>query len=260
MNTTLRRLSLAAVTCLMFATSTAAAADELSFRPALFGTGEASIVNLVSCPAGSVGEPLIWVFCQGQVRDDGSVRQAHCIADGPFHQFRAAALDGFRRARFEPAIVDGTPVSVYASFRLAFQLHENDCAVTAIPNKGFHVTNFGLAYVEPQEIIEDRRWQSRRMNTTGTRGRSSGTAFTVSAAVAADGTASDAKVEQLNFGNRRDAANAARTLGSARFIPGFVDGAPAPMRSYEFFYVDPEAVDIRADPETPGGGGGRGVP
>jgi hypothetical protein len=234
-------------------------AAEPRFRPATFGTGEASIVNVVNCPVKDADEALIWVFCQGQVRDTGEVRQGYCVADGPHPEFRAAALDALRRSRFEPAQVDGAPVHVYMSFRLAFQLQGEHCSVTAIPNKGFHGGEYGLAYIEPQEIVADRGWHARRMNAPGTRSRRSGTMFTLSALVDASGTPSDGKVEHLNFGDRRTANGAARALGNSRFIPGFVDGQPASMRSFEFYYVDPDGIDVRDGAES-SAPAGRGVP
>jgi hypothetical protein len=254
-------LRTASLLILPLALASAVAAADDRFRPATFGTGATSIVNVVACPEQRFEQALVWVFCQGEVRDTGEVRQPHCIADGPYREFRAAALDAFRGAQFEPARVDGSPVSVYLSFRLAFQLQGEHCAVTAIPNKGFHVAELGLAYVEPQEIVPDRGWQPRRMNTPGTRANRSGTAFTISVHVDERGSASDSKVEQLSIGGRREASTAARAMAGARFVPGFVDGRPRAMRGYEYFYLEADALDVRGTSiETPSGPASRGVP
>ncbi len=235
--------------------------DAPELRPALFGDADNSIDQVVRCPADArVDDGIVMVFCQAQIQSNGAPRHQYCFADGGQSNYQRAAMTALSESVFAPATADGEPISVYKSFRLAFINEGDTCAVAAIPNKGYHAGTYGLAYIEPQEVVPSRGWYPRRADTTRVRVNRAGIMLNVGMDVDENGQVSNVVVETQNFGPRRVRNEATRAMERATFIPGFVDSTPTAMRAYEFFYVEPDSMDIRMSPGDPGGGGGRGVP
>jgi len=237
------RLPFAIPVLLFLLTHTIQAQEAAPFRPASFARGDGSLASLVRCPVDLADQPMVMVICQGQIDESGGVHRPYCIADGDFPLYQRLAHDAFQRATFEPALVGSEPVSVYASFRMAFQHREGGCAVGLLPNKGYLVKEFGLLYTEPQEIIGEQGWNNRDRTSNRVRRQRGGVMLILSSEVDVAGVPGKVKVEQDNFASRSDLKSVRKAAADARFIPGTVNGQPTAMTSMEFFYVLADPVN-----------------
>jgi len=230
------------------------------FVPAYFVPGPRSLQRLLACPEGEVPRKPVSVRCKVAVSAEGSVEQGKssgtfCAApNGGREAFRSVAMHALSAARFTPASIDGRPVPVYASVLSLFIQKGAACHAVALLNGGTQDPAVGIDYVEPQVVRDSPDWSWQRRVAVPTRyvlpqlvhvARSPGTLFLrMSVAVAADGTVSDGRVDEVYRLGHVDSLNAVRALEGSRFIPGFHRGMPAAMRYHEMLWVNTCATEI----------------
>jgi len=189
------------------------------------------------------------LFCQVIVDHLGEVANesgTFCVGNSRFDSRRARILrNRIVRSKFDPAQIDDEAVSVHLSLRAGYQQDGDECNVVVVPNLGYQQDEFGLDYIEPQEVLTDGGWLERMRRKergllflTGIRReRSSRVMFVMSVAVDENGVASDSRLDVNEFSTRPDEqARAARELQYSQFVPGFVDEKPASARHYFLFY------------------------
>jgi hypothetical protein len=214
---------------------------------------------LLACPEGKVPRKPVSVRCKVAVSAAGNVEQdkssgTFCAApNGGREAFRGATLHALSAARFAPASIDGRAVPVYASVLSLFMQKRDGCRAVALLNGGIQDPAVGIDYVEPQVVRDSPGWSWQRRVAVPTRyvlpklvhlARSPGTLFLrMSVAVAADGTVSDGRVDEVYRMGHVDSLNAVRALEGSRFIPGFHRGMPAAMRYYEILWFDTCATE-----------------
>jgi len=108
-----------------------------AFVPAGFGE-TLDAINALSCPRRANVGVEATVSCRTVVEGDGALAMpSYCYTDSGKHRaYRYRVQDVLRNARFAPASVNGDPVPVYFSFRVIFQVREDACHVSAVPNLG----------------------------------------------------------------------------------------------------------------------------
>jgi len=226
-----------------------------AFVPAGFGE-TLDAINALSCPRRANVGVEATVSCRTVVEGDGALAMpSYCYTDSGKHRaYRYRVQDVLRNARFAPASVNGDPVPVYFSFRVIFQVREDACHVSAVPNLGSQGELTSTAFVAPQEIVTNDSWarnDRRFVAELFSYGRSArrpvspyGTIFVLSAVIYERGRTSNVRLER-NQGKAspRALAVALPAFQGARFIPAFVDGQPRAMRYYHPFRVG----DLRCD-------------
>lgn len=230
------------------------------FVSAYFDPGPRSLQRLLACPEGKAPRRPVSVRCKVAVSADGNVDQGRssgtlCAApSGGREAFRSVTMRALSAARFTPASIDGRAVPVCASVLSLFVQKGAACHAVALLNGGIQDPAVGIDYVEPQVVRDSPDWSWQRRVAVPTRyilpqlvhvARSPGTLFLrMSVAVAADGTVSDGRVDEVYRLGHVDSLNAVRALEGSRFIPGFHRGLPAAMRYYEMLWVNTCATEI----------------
>lgn len=196
-----------------------------------------SLQRLLACPEGKAPPQTRQRALQGRgFGGRGNVDQGRssgtlCAApSGGREAFRSVTMRALSAARFTPASIDGRAVPVYASVLSLFVQKGAACHAVALLNGGIQDPAVGIDYVEPQVVRDSPDWRQRRV-AVPTRyilpqlvhvARSPGTLFLrMSVAVAADGTVSDGRVDEVYRLGHVDSLNAVRALEGSRFIPGF---------------------------------------
>lgn len=143
----------------------ALAADD---QPALPEAGRIALSKVVEKPGDAVWENgTATVNCQVLVSRRGRADGLKCGLFQPFDngtadRLVAATYNGLRRARFLPARVDGEKVDVVMSVRVVVRCIGRRCKTSSYPNLGLFDDKYGIDYVAPQEIIDDRAtWYER---------------------------------------------------------------------------------------------------
>lgn len=238
-----RRIVIAAAVCCQSAANFSSA-EAREFRPALIGVGPRSLLTQLSCPRTPAPDATVGVLCQTEIDVKGVAKSATiaCYADNNvFLRFAKAGETAMRKARFEPARIDGEPVPVFMSFRLVFTNKLGECQFTAIPNFGNEWQQTGVNYVAPQEIVTKGNWLQRSYSLGRRRladefSSECGMEFSVSARVTTDGLPEDVRIDKNFTARDSDLRAATKSLGQSIFIPGFYQGLPTEMRFRDFLH------------------------
>src|SRR5690606_7365791 len=137
---------------------------------------------------------------------------------------------------FKPATVDGNAVPVRMSLRAVFADREGQPPLLLLRNLGHMQADFGPQYVEPQE----RPDLNTRYDLYASKDWSEGSLFfddkgdltRVMAQVSEEGNVTAVRRIEAHGRQKRDAVEVEKNPKQARFIPGFVDGQPTPMRYF----------------------------
>jgi hypothetical protein len=232
------RISLVVLIPLLFA-ATPEAPKPQEFIPARFASGEDAFPSNIECPDQPDDRPLITVFCStvvevnGRGSDGAKLCYSNEVSGRPHKEAASRAL---RVSKFDPASVNLKPVPVLFSFRVFFLYEGESCEVSVRPNLGYQSEELGNDYVAPQEIRDDRGWLERlgRYSFRGTSANLSRprVILIMSVHVSTDGKAGDSRLEANNLATPGGIEFALESLSQSRFIPGFYNGKPHPMRYY----------------------------
>ena len=213
-------------------------------RPAWITDGEGAFIERMKCPDPTPSEQTRTVFCRTRVEADGSVamRNADCFSQDAtpeaFVKATRRALDG---SSFAPARSNGEAVAVDVAFRVVFPPGQEGCHPIALPNFGLQTDDYGATYFAPQRIFGEDDVQplvpkDRTDPTFRTFWISEGVKLVLSVQVDDEGVATDGRVDTERGYTAAQQKRMIRTLESARYVTGFHEGQPAPMRHYEFVY------------------------
>ena len=169
-----------------------------------------------------------------------------------------AVINAVSEQEFIPALVDGVDVRVLMNFSVLINCSSDACATIPMPNHGYSFREYGYTYTSPQPILDRDDWyqgfqyklewiqswmpnisQLDRWNWL------SRIPYVMSVAVDTDGVAYDGCLNAVESGwyinqgrFQRRLERAVDTLSAVKFIPGFHDNEPAPMRFYESSVAD----------------------
>lgn len=193
-------------------------------RPATFDHAEASLASLIEFPE-LRGDTKTRLRCLAIVERSGKLDRHGCIQNDPSDQvFIEPVVKAGRKARLNPAVIDGRSVSVYLQYQVEFEQAGDEKTVRIFNNPGLaeNVEAYGEDHVAAQRAIGDEEWQ--KVCPQRTRWLAWAKAH-----VDETGRASSFSIVQGENSppisqNCRDAIVA--TLEKSRFTPALADGEP----------------------------------
>ena len=200
-------------------------------QPARVGSGEDSLGSRIEFPE-LKGDATAIVRCAAQVEDGGDMEKNGCYNESPSDQlFIPAINDAARKARMQPASVDGRGLEIYFQYRVKFEKKGDATTVTVLENPGVteNVEAYGEDHVSAQRAIGEERWQqecpSRAQYLVWLR-----------AHVAPDGIVSNASLAHGGGITPTPRCQQAilETVENSIFFPALDDGQPVPST-----YVEP---------------------
>lgn len=278
---TSRRLALGASLALLSPHVDAGAAV---YRPAQFAVINGLETLDVAVGDLPEGESAAAIRCQGFVEVDGTLTDYFCVSSDmkglDALTERVIAVVG--EETFVPASVDGIDVRVLMNFSVLVQCDSTFCRTIPVRHHGYYLDQYGFNYVAPQPILPSSEWYEGYYQKLhwlrgwmpdvariDRRRRYPVARFTMSAAIDAQGVASDGRLEwagsgttgsrqplAVNWRARHNMERSAQSLSCVRYVPGFHDGQPTPMRYYEGSVTQANARRRLGDPcprsEDPG--------
>ena len=214
-----------------------------AFKSASFGESTNVALATLRCPLETAARSHVMVNCRLDVFEDGSVRQKQSFCFSPDDRdiaFAATVERLIEAGHVEPATVDGVAVPVVFSVQIIAQAVGDGCHLRAAANLRA-VSETGAAdYVAPQRIRPHEDHNPRRLTQAPMHARG-GTAtanhvIVVSTAVAINGSAHDARVEDEITTDVTSFNSICTELQHAKYIPGFSSGQPSAMRYREWRY------------------------
>ncbi|MEO0422736.1 MAG: hypothetical protein AAF184_10400 [Pseudomonadota bacterium] len=218
-----------------------------AYTPALPDGGKIPLSEVVERPknvrwANGTAE----VNCQVLVTRKGKAGGAKCgLAEGikgsTSESVLGATYAGLRRAKFQPAEVEGKAVDVVMSVRVKVRCIGDKCNVSAYPNLGLYTQEHGDNYVAPQEILSSQAtWYERMLKDAACKNGKAARepcvddgAFRLVVYVDVDdaGTPTNARSRRNPLTADADALmeKAHASVEASQFIPGLVGGTPKPM-------------------------------
>jgi len=171
--------------------------------------------------------------CFSQIEPSGKMDETACfMRDNYDTPYVAAIQKAAKKARLNPATVDGKPVKVYLQYRVEFKAEGEERAVNLYLNPGYeeNVKAYGMDHVAGQRILLGKEpWQ-------GVCPKHAKFGVWARAFLAEDGLADNPSLEHADgvmpIANCQDAIR--EQVRSSRYIPAFADGMPVPST-----YVEP---------------------
>ena len=225
------RSSLALFTSLILFANCAQA----EWEPALIGTSKNSFPNKVVVPR-DTPEGTHYVRCELSVGNTGRTRFSYCYAitsntsDLVVRAVRRASL----KARFQNALDGGKPVRVYMHSTVVVHVQEGKAVVSAFPNAGVNIKQFGWDYVAPQrvnEFIWHHNSSKNGYNGSWTRGsRRVASWHWIRLKIDASGAITNSEITTItDNASQHELRSLQKSIDRMSFRPGLVKGKPTPM-------------------------------
>lgn len=211
-------------TCLVIGPLAAHGVDS----PARLREDEESIESNLRVPDG-----LEWgrydVHCEVRVLSSGIPFDVTCYAlDSGVPKKLVDAIRGTaQRVKFIPARRDGKPAQVYMVIMVRTVIGRGEPLVLVLPNNGVEHKRYGLFYIAPQRFNEFS-WGSAY------EGAPPGTLIWQELWIDEHGNVTKSQTTNASGARVRDVEAVRRSVENMRFMPGFFEGKPVPMR-----YVEP---------------------
>lgn len=139
----------------------AAGARAAETWPARFDAGEDSLEALIKFPE-TRGDGTIIIRCMAQVSDSGKMEEHGCYGDNSGADVFIAAINkAAKKARMQPAVIDGRPRAVYVQYRVRFETRGDENTVTIYNNPGVleNIEAYGEDHIAAQRGLTKERWQ-----------------------------------------------------------------------------------------------------
>lgn len=96
------------------------------------------------------------VHCEAAVMRTGTLARVFCytLDDVAPRQLLSAVSLAASRAKFVPAVHEGTPIDVYMLFMVLIDTRPAEPLILAVPNNGVEKQKYGLLYAAPQRILK----------------------------------------------------------------------------------------------------------
>ena len=200
--------------------------------PAQFSDGEKSLKALIEFPE-LRGDAKVAISCIGLLKDNGKLDSHGCYQVNPGDEtFIAAIYKAAKKARLQPAVIDGKRVDVVFQYRVQFVQQGEDKGVQLVANPGHaeNVEAYGSSHVAAQRVYGKDSWDDACPKQAK---------FIVLARanVDFDGTPGAVSVQHLNGINITEKCEQAivDTILASRFIPAFADNEAVPSTFLEPF-------------------------
>lgn len=137
--------------------SEADAQEPALYVPARFAEGTERAASQIEYPIHK-GDIAFFMNCGVALSATGEVKERFCLDfyGSQDARFQRAARKFLRKAKFEPASVNGSVVPVRFYFRIFFGKQGTNYAVGVYPNWGDDTEKYGLDYVAPQQYEQPR--------------------------------------------------------------------------------------------------------
>ena len=216
------------------------------------------LANLIKYPKEVSGKVSLILSCVSRVQASGSMKNTGCYQNNQYEQaFAAAVTKAAKKARMNPAIVDGKPAEIYLQFRIEFIREaavkkkkeeegdekkkkkkdekpvENVGQVHLYLNPGYeeNVLEYGYEHIAGQRVIGKKEpWNDVCPNHARY-------SVWVRAYLSEEGKAESPTVEFGNgihpIANCIDAIE--ETIIASRYTPAIAEGVPVPSTYIEVF-------------------------
>ncbi len=232
----MRYLLLTALLCCLATDSWA----ETSFRPANFDVEDVDrrLSNLIRWPKDIKGKTSLILTCFGIIKANGKMEMPNCIAPNSFEKvFTTEIMKASKKARLNPAIIDGRSKSVFLQFRVEFNAEvvnkEEQHRIDIHLNPGYeeNIKAYGYDHVAGQRVI---RKKEAFQDACPKHARY---VVWVLAFLGETGKAENARVEHsdgiMPTSTCQDALKL--TVMSSQFTPAMADGVAVPSTFVELF-------------------------
>lgn len=208
----------------------AAAAE--NYAPASFGDGEKSLGQLIEFPE-LRGDANATISCITLVTRKGKLKDHGCYLRNPGDEtFVAAVQKVAKKARLQPAMLDGRAVEVVFQYRVNFISKGEEQSLDFVANPGYpeNVEAYGQRHIAAQRAFDKEKWKAACPKHAK---------FVVLAKVNVDfdgsaGAANLSHVDGINITEKCENALVESLLAS-RFVPAMVDGEAVPSTYLEPF-------------------------
>jgi hypothetical protein len=218
---------------LLVFSSTAFAAD--GYRPANFDHEDPKrqFAKLLEFPEVK-GNITVILNCFSQVESSGKMKDTGCYVKDNFDStYVNAVAKAAKKARMNPAIVNGKPQRVFLQFRVAFKAEEEDRIIRYYLNTGFeeNMQAYGPGFIAGQRVIGKKEpWQ-------GVCPQKAKFSLWARAYLGEDGNVSNISLVHGNgimpVARCQDAIR--QTILASPFTPGISEGVPVPSTFVEVF-------------------------
>ena len=213
--------------------SVATAAD--GRRPANFDHEDPDrrFANLIKFPE-TRGNITVVLNCFSQVQSNGKMKETGCYMKDNFDSpFVIAVADAAKKARMNPAIVNGKPQRIFLQFRVAFKAEDDDRIIRYYLNSGYeeNMNAYGTDYVAGQRVIGKKEpWQ----DVCPEKAKFS---LWAKAYLGEDGQVSNVSLVHGNgiMPVARCQEAITQTILASAFTPAMSDGIPVPSTFVEIF-------------------------
>jgi hypothetical protein len=225
----------ARILTLLAALAASAAALPQDLRPANFDVEDEDrqMRRLLGFPDVS-GDVEVQLNCFSLVQESGKMKDTNCyMAKNYDEPFVLAVTTAAKKARMNPALIDGEPREVYLQFMVKFVQKEEDRQIMYVLNPGYeeNVNAYGIDHISGQRAIGKREpWNAacpRRARYL----------VLVRSYLGEDGRADNVSIEHADgivpTASCQDAIR--QTILQSRFTPAYVDGEPVPSTYFEPF-------------------------
>ncbi|MBT6208906.1 MAG: hypothetical protein HOI35_02645, partial [Woeseia sp.] len=139
---------------------------ETSFRPANFDVEdtERRLYNLIKWPKDVKGKTSLILTCFGVIKTNGKMEMPNCIAPNSFEKvFTAEIMKASKKARLNPAMINGKSASVFLQFRIEFNAEvikkEEQHRIDIHLNPGYeeNIKAYGYDHIAGQRVIAKKQ-------------------------------------------------------------------------------------------------------
>ena len=212
------------------------AAHAAADSPARLREDEGSIESRLRIPDG-----LEWgsydVHCEVRVLATGIPFQVVCYAldSAVPRKLVDAVRRAGQRAKFVPAVHDGKPAQVFMVLMVRTVIGRGEPLVLVLPNNGAERERYGLHYIAPQRFNEFS-WGPSYEYLPDQRHAAQGTLIWQELWIDEHGNVTKSQTTNASGARLKDVEAVRRSVENMRFMPGFFEGKPVPMRYLEPAY------------------------
>ena len=204
------------------------------FRPANFDFEEDKrrMDKLIEFPD-IEGDLTVMLLCFSRVQPNGKMESTGCYAPKNYDEpFAMAVNKAAKKARMNPAIIDGKAREIYLQFRAEFISDKGVRTIDFYLNPGYqeNIAAYGFDHIAGQRTLGREPWQDvcpKRANFS----------LLARAFLGEDGRAESPSLEHtggiLPTAKCQDAIK--QTLLDSRYTPAYADGQPVPSSFVEAF-------------------------
>ncbi len=129
--------------------------------PANFNTEDKSLNQIIKFPD-IKGDISTTINCSGVIQKNRKIKFFSCFKNQPGDEIYIYEIyKAFKKARFNPAQINGKKEEVLVQFRIFFKREDNNNSIDVINNLGYkeNVDAYGINHIGAQRIIGAEIWQ-----------------------------------------------------------------------------------------------------